>query len=362
MKAPPPSDQLKRLQDLHDLNIMDTEPEKAFDDVVRLAARICETPVALISLVAEDRQWFKARVGMEAEGTPIEQSICAHAIASDGFLEIGDTRTDPRTADNPLVTGPDNLRFYAGALMRNAAGRALGTLCVIDHKPRQLTDLQRETLQVLADQIVAQLDLRRALAEAELLRREVDHRVKNSLQSVAALARVQSRYAQSEETREALDLTRRRIDTVALLHHQLYHSDRDGFVALDDFTRRVGQLLQQSAPNGIRIETEVSPMQIPSARAAAVGVILNEFAANAYKHAFAEGDSGIVRFTIARDGEHHAQLVCADTGRGMSPDPARPSGLGLRIIEASAQQLGGSAETTSGPEGTKTVIRMSLTD
>ena len=362
MKAPLPENQAVRLQALEDLAILDTGPEQAFDDVVALASRICEMPISLISLVDADRQWFKAKVGMDAEETSIEKAICAHAIAQDDFLEIPDTRADARTADNPLVTGDDNLRFYAGALLRDQEGLALGTLCVLDTKPNQLNDLQRETLRVLARQVVTQMELRRALEEAELLRHEVDHRVKNSLQSVAALTRVQARMAGSEETREALDLVRRRIDTIALMHQQLYTSSSDGSIQMADFVPRVADLLQQTAPEGIRIETAVAPITLPSSRAAAVGVILNEFASNAYKHAFEGQVGGVIRFEIAQDGPDHAWLDCSDNGRGIDLASPRHEGLGLRIIEASAQQLGGVAETSADAGGTRTRVRIDLED
>ncbi|GGE43204.1 sensor histidine kinase [Primorskyibacter flagellatus] len=360
MKAIPPTDQDARLRDLYDLDVLDSEAEQKFDDVVRLASQICNMPISLISLVDEDRQWFKAAVGMAGSETPIEQAICAHAILNQDYLEIADTRTDPRTAANPLVTGDENLRFYAGAVLRSARGHALGTLCVLDNKPNRLTPLQSETLRVLARQVMGQLELRRAVKEAELLRREVDHRVKNSLQSVAALTRIQARMAESQETRDALELTRRRIDTIALLHQLLYAPKSDGLIALDDFIPRVVDLLQDSAPSGIRLDTKITPVALPSSSASAVGIILNEFASNAFKHAFDEDQIGVIRITIEPDGPGYVLLTCADNGRGIDKGDNSGSGLGMRIIAASAEQLGGTSETTTGPLGTTTKVRIAL--
>ena len=362
MLANPPADQPDRLQDLRELDVLDTAPEQEFDDVVCLASRICGMPISLISLVDEEQQWFKAKTGFEADRTPIESAICAHTILEEDYLEIPDTRTDPRTQDNPLVVGDDNVRFYAGAVLRSTKGHAVGTLCVLDNKPNHLTDLQRETLRVLAKQVMAQLELRRALKEAELLRREVDHRVKNSLQSVAAMTRIQSRSATSQETRDALDLTRRRLDTVALLHEHLYAPNAQGHVAMEHFIPRVAALMEQSAPDGIRITSTVTPLSLASPRAAAVGVILNEFAANSFKHAFPEQQSGEIAFSIAPKDEAHVVLTCSDTGRGMPAEQVETGRLGLTIIDASAQQLGGLAETTSGPTGTTTRIIIPLQD
>jgi len=158
-----------RLRALKAYGILDTEPEAAFDDIVHLASRICETPIALVSLVDETRQWFKAERGLGLKSTPVSQSFCAHALASDEIFVVPDATADPRFADNPLVTAPGGIRFYAGAVLRSPDGFGLGTLCVIDDKPRPagLNDLQRESLAVLARQVMAQLELRRAVKQRE---------------------------------------------------------------------------------------------------------------------------------------------------------------------------------------------------
>ncbi|WP_407494344.1 histidine kinase dimerization/phosphoacceptor domain -containing protein [Pseudooceanicola sp. MF1-13] len=360
MKAEAPAGQIDRLKDLYDLHVLDTDPEDKFEDVVKLASQICGMPISLVSLVSDDRQWFKASVGMEAPETPIEQAICAHAILEDDFLEITDTRVDSRTHDNPLVTGPDNLRFYAGAVLRTSRGNPIGTLCVLDTKPNELTELQRETLRVLARQVMAQLELRRALREAEVLRREVDHRVKNSLQSVSAMTRMQARSVKSEEAREALDLTRRRIETVALLHQQLYSAQDGNHVAVDDFLPRVAQLLQNSVPDRISIDCKVDQVTLTAAHAAALGVIVNEFTANSVKHGFGEDQSGTISFDLHREAPDLAILTCQDTGTGLSDTKPATPGMGLRIIDASAHQLGGSSQIESTGEGLRVTIRIPL--
>ena len=356
MLANPPADQQARLRELRDLNVLDTAPEQEFDDVVNLASRICGMPISLISLVAEDRQWFKARTGLERDGTSIEEAMCAHAILENDFLEIPDTSLDQRTLDNPLVVNDNPLRFYAGAVLRSSKGHAVGTLCVLDNKPNKLTDLQRDTLRVLARQVMAQLELRRAISQAEILRREVDHRVKNSLQSVAALTRIQSRSTTHPETREALEVTGRRIETISVLHEILYAPQSEGQVAMEEFIPRVASLLEQAAPSGILIRADVVPLTMSSNRAAAVGVILNEFATNAFKHAFSSMAQGQIRFTLSDQPDHGLRLICSDNGGGIDGQIAGDPGLGLRIIEASAHQLGGKAVTISGAEGTTTTV------
>src|ERR1700760_1634005 len=135
-----------RLAALDGYDILDTMPEPGFDDIVHLAMHICECPVALVSLVTRDRQWFKAREGFEPCETDLDSSVCAHALVEPDLLIVPDLTTDPRTATNPLVTGDPYIRFYAGAPLRTAEGHVLGSLCVIDGKPRPagLTTVQAD--------------------------------------------------------------------------------------------------------------------------------------------------------------------------------------------------------------------------
>ncbi len=160
----------ERLAALEDYAVLDTLPERGFDDVVRLASRLCDTPVALVSLVAGDRQWFKARTGFPWPQTDLDRSVCAHALAQpDSLLVIPDLSQDPRTRANPLVTAAPGIRFYAGAPLRTAEGQVLGTLCVIDYVPRPdgLSETEAGDLRALARQLMSQLELRRAVADRE---------------------------------------------------------------------------------------------------------------------------------------------------------------------------------------------------
>ena len=159
----------RRLDVLHDYAILDTPPEQGFDDIVELARLACAVPVSLVSLVAGDRQWFKARSGFDPCETTLDKSVCAHALAEPDLLVIPDLTQDPRTRDNPLVTGEPHLRFYAGAPLQASGGERLGSLCVIDLEPRPagLTEPQATALRALAGQVMTQMDLRRAMAERE---------------------------------------------------------------------------------------------------------------------------------------------------------------------------------------------------
>ena len=158
-----------RLDVLAGYRILDTAPETGFDDIVLVAKGLCRTPVALVSLVDKDRQWFKARVGFGPSETPLSQSVCAHALRQDDILIIPDLRVDPRTKNNTLVTGEPYMRFYAGALLETPGGTKLGTLCVIDTNPRPegLTEEQAAGLRALARQVMAQMELRRAVQQRD---------------------------------------------------------------------------------------------------------------------------------------------------------------------------------------------------
>ena len=162
-----PSMETERLRSLDRYAILDTPAERAFDDLARLAALICETPIALVSLVDADRQWFKARVGLEVEETPRDWSFCHHAIKGEGLFLVPDARQDDRFRNNPLVVGVPRIGFYAGMPLRMEDGHSLGTLCVIDREPRELTANQRQSLEALGRLVVDQLILRRRAADLE---------------------------------------------------------------------------------------------------------------------------------------------------------------------------------------------------
>ncbi len=161
MKKPKtPKNEKKRLEDLYRYETLDTQSETCFDEITALAQQVCGTEIALVSLVDSDRQWFKSKKGLDASETPRDISFCGHAILTDDFFQIEDTHSDQRFSDNPLVTGTPHIRFYAGSPLITPSGSAIGTLCVIDSKPKKLSTQQQETLRLLAKSVVQIFELR----------------------------------------------------------------------------------------------------------------------------------------------------------------------------------------------------------
>ena len=160
MAAPTPSAEAARVAALNRYAILDTEPEQSFDDLVILAAHICQTPMAMLSLVDDHRQWFKSKLGVKAPETRKEISICVHAIQQGDLFIVPDTLKDERFRENPLVVGEPHIRFYAGAPLINEDGFALGTLCVLDHEPRELDADQKEAVSALGRLALRQMELR----------------------------------------------------------------------------------------------------------------------------------------------------------------------------------------------------------
>ncbi|KCW98934.1 histidine kinase, partial [Xanthomonas arboricola pv. pruni] len=227
--AKPPSEAL-RLQALRSYGILDTPREAAFEDITRLASIICQTPIALISLVDAERQWFKSELGMGERETPLFKSMCAHALLDSDVLVVPDTREDIRFARNPLVTGEAPLHFYAGAVLKTSEGLPLGTVCVLDRQPRQLSAEQVDALRALARQTMAQLELRRALQVAEesdryrsRLMAIAGHDLKTPLRTAAYAIDKMRRHANVDSVptlvtaRDAINLVARNLDELATL-------------------------------------------------------------------------------------------------------------------------------------------------
>ena len=190
MKAPKPKNEVQRIKILWQYDVLDSVPEAVFDKLTQLAALICGAPIALISLVDEDRQWFKSKFGVSLSETTRDVSMCSHAILQRDLLIVPDATRDKRFQDNPLVVSSPKIRFYAGAQLITPDGYALGTLCVIDTVPRNLTDDQKQALRLLALLVMSQLDLRRQAQAAGTRRDDVEQLKTELAQAQAEIARL----------------------------------------------------------------------------------------------------------------------------------------------------------------------------
>lgn len=362
MTAPLPENEDQRLAALLSYEILDTGAEPAFDDITKIIAHICDVPVAMVSLLDDKRQWFKAKVGVDLAETPRELAFCGHAILHDGVMEVPDAAQDPRFANNPLVTGEHGVRFYAGAPLHNGDGLKIGTLCVLDNKPRILTEQQKEHLQALARQVMAQLELRRALRDKnrilkqkDMLLKEVNHRVKNGLQMIGSLMQLQKRKITDPIAQQQISDMGMRIQTLATVHRHLYRQDDLAKAELVSYLREVAKPLANAAD--VAIEIEAPKVLLPVDALVPLAMIVSELVSNASKYARPPATEGHKRPTVrivgelkpaqneeeTAEGVQHLHLTVGDDGPGLPDgfDIEHSDGLGMRVVTSLVQQLDG---------------------
>ena len=388
----------RRLAALRAYRVLDSAAEREFDDIAVLAAQLCRTPVAAVSLVDADRQWFKARVGLTFCETSRKNSFCAYVMRGDDLMQVPDARTDPRFAGNPLVTGEPNIVFYAGAPLVTAAGEVLGTLCVIDYEPRLLTPAECHGLRTLARHVMAQLELRRyahgldatheRLRDADRIKDEfisrVTHELRTPLTSINGylemlgddvlgqdtgaefltrirrnsdrlIRLVDDMLLAAQAAQEELRLTRRVVDLAALVHDAV---ERNGVLA-----ENRGLSIAAYAPAPVLVEADEHRL----------AQVLERLLLNAVKFT---PRGGITVTAVRRDRD--AVLVVHDTGIGIGVDEQRwvlegpfrrgaeaqradvpGAGLGLSIVKAIVESHGGTVRIDSSTgEGTAIVVTL----
>ncbi|WP_082448189.1 GAF domain-containing protein [Xylophilus sp. Leaf220] len=401
----PGPDEALRLDALARLHVMDTLPEEEFDDIVTLASQICGTPIGLVSLVDGERQWFKARVGLEAQQTPREQAFCGHAIeAAEPLMVVEDATLDPRFADNPLVLGGPGIRFYAGAPVRSPEGYPLGTVCVIDTVPRTLTPEQARALQALARQTSSLLRLRRlTLSQAqqtqELQRKVTEaltgdpiehgtvqqrhrmasvgqltsgiaHDFNNLLQTVnGSLQLVQRQAEKPEQVRRwaasGLDAVGRGAKlTAQLLAFSSAHAPDLALLAVDDFVGGMQELLARALGPQVRLAFDLNAagLQVMGDATQLEAAVLN-LAINARDAMQKVGSLRVATRVVDLAGDatledgRYLALDVQDSGPGMPEDvasrafepffttkaPGKGTGLGLAQVHGFAVRAGGTA-------------------
>lgn len=342
--APRPHDEAERLAELRVYDILDTPPEPAFDALVELASEICGAPFALMTLVDEQRQWFKAKVGFDATETDREVAFCAHAICQDGLFTVEDALLDPRFSDNPFVTGEPRVRFYAAAPLTTPTGHNIGTLCIIDRVPRRLTELQARTLSTLGAQVAAQLQLRAALRrskqqeaalrtqrdELQRVQQEKDelsslvvHDLKNPLNAVITNAHF---IAGTPSVDDAQDAAQDIVSSAEAMQRMVMNlldiasGERDGLAPLLREVQ-IGDLLGEicraehrlCAASGRRLSVVDELGDVP---VVADAVLLRRVVENLVDNARKYGD-GPIRVTARPDGPDAIRISVSDEGHGV---------------------------------------------
>jgi len=353
-----------RLETLHSYGILDTPREGAFDDITRLAALICGAPMALVSLVDRERQWFKSEIGVGVSETPISSSICAHAIQQTEVFIVPDTLLDERFRHNPLVTGEPHLRFYAGASLRTADGLPLGTVCVLDTQPRELSSEQAEALQALARQTMAQIELRRLLTqsqESNRYRRQLmaiaGHDLKTPVRSAAyAIRKVQRELSPEQgaalnvatEALARIDREFTQLATMAGAEGAMATPDQLDFDLNDVIEPMLAQWRPSALAKDLTLRSVPTRLRVRS-NPALLATLLGNLLGNAVKYT----EYGSVLIGCRRRGDR-VVVEIIDTGLGMDDlqtgemfgafhqvDSRNEGlGLGLWIVRSTAESLG----------------------
>ena len=296
-----------RVEALRSYKILDTDPEKAFDDLTILASHICETPVALISLIDTDRQWFKSRVGVNLTETPREVAFCAKAIQQSELFVVPDATKDPRFSSSPFVVSDPKIRFYAGAPFTSSDGYPLGTLCVVDVVPRQLTPSQENALMALSRQVQAQfelrknlLDLRAALNERDRAEAERDQTIKDLQHALEHVSRLSGLLPACSACK--LDVT--------------ISADPNAISGVVDGVMQIAREMKCAEGNEYQVE-----------------LALREALANAIVHGCNNDPTKKVECCVACTESSDVMIVVRDPGEGFSPS-ALPSPLAAENLHS----------------------------
>lgn len=326
-------EETRRIEELLRYEVLDTEDEKALDELTQLASVICGTSISLISLVDKDRQWFKSRVGLNARETPREIAFCSHAILQEKIFEVPDALEDARFADNPLVTGAPDIRFYAGTPLISTAGMPIGTLCVIDTEPKRLDKKQQLALNTLAKQVISQLELR--LHNRQLQRMQKDqkqifavmsHDLRSPFNGILGLSKILHKNADTLEPGLIAEMADGILESslkVYQLLDEILQWSRNQLgavhveikaIALDPLIIETISLMQESfSLKNLSVNHVTNESAVVLADSNLTKTIIRNLLANAIKYTPDEGNIDIE--TRYHDGEF--QLVITDTGQGV---------------------------------------------
>ena len=343
MKEPAiPRDETARLEALRRYEVLDTLPEQDYDDLTQLAAHICETPIALVSLIDADRQWFKSRTGLDAEETPRDISFCGHVVADRQALVVPDATRDERFADNPLVAGAPDIRFYAGIPLITPSDHYIGTLCVIDMEPRELDDTQLAALERLSRQVINQLELRLNLKQLGQAREEVNLALEAAQR--ASLAKSQFLANMSHELRTPLNAI---IGYSEMLAEEA--EDEGRLKTVGDLTR-----IRNSGKHLLRLINDI--LDVSKIEAGRFDLDLQDFDAALLVREVAK----VIEPAMQRNGNRLAVRI-ADGTASMHSDPQRLTQCLLNLLSNAAKFTeNGEVELSVGPADN--CIDFSVTD
>ncbi|MCO5935457.1 GAF domain-containing sensor histidine kinase [Mucilaginibacter sp. RB4R14] len=335
---PVPENESERLASLASYNILDTTLEVDFEELTILASEICQTPIALISLIDDRRQWFKSKYGIKVSESPKEFAFCAHTIVNKNeVMVVPDAREDSRFATNPLVTGDEKIVFYAGVPLLNEDGHALGSLCVIDHEPKKLTEKQLNALRVLAKQVLNQMELRRKIArlqksnddllEANMFIQKfastAAHDIKNPLSSILLTSQALQMRLQNTGDHKSRSLAGLTINAskrlLALVDNMLDYSTQPSSLLSNQETLNLNVLLKNvielvDVPASITINMPRNNHELVCSSVGLEQIFLN-LLTNAVR--YNDKEKGIVNILFKEDGDSYHFKV-TDNGMGIA--------------------------------------------
>lgn len=356
-----PTNEAERLQNLSTYCLLDSDPEDDFDAITTLASEVFDVPVCVITVIDEDRQWFKSKVGLNVNETPRNISFCAHAIHTPNQLTvIKNALFDERFKDNPLVISDPHVVFYAGAPILSAEGYPFGTLCLIDFEERELTKRQERHLKIMAKQVSILLNLRKKnlqmnemLKEKAMLMKEIHHRVKNNLQIISSLLNLQIRSDLGVEATNALESSRNRIMAMSIVHQQLYQNNSIDELDFDVYLTQLLDSIQRVYSN-ITMSLICEPIELKTDMAVPLSLIVSEVITNACKHGFQSRLNGKIEIIVEKTSKNTIELKISDNGVGFSKkEKWTDSGsLGFDIIKNLTEQINGIVDCESSKKGT----------
>lgn len=372
-----PPEEARRLKALRRYEILDTPPEEQFDRIVALAAQWFDAPISLVTLLAEERQWFKARVGLDRRETAREASFCEHNVSSGNVLVVEDATEDPRFENNPLVTGPPGIRFYAGAPLVAPGGYVVGALCVIDTEPRDAGPMDFGPLKDMAAIVVDELELRLAnkqiqgLVEAltsaeETERNRLSDLLHEDLQQVLQAVRIKL-----ENLSRPGDLSGEHLDQVEDLKEWTEEAIRVtrglsarfappiGSEPLTDSVRWLASRMEETYGLSVSVQGNEALGVLDETLKTLLYRAVRELLFNVVKHAETDEARLFLSRTAPEENQGRLRLVVEDEGEGFDPETRSGAGRGLQSVRERVRAVGGSVDITSRPgDGTRAVIKV----